>query len=173
MSAQNYLIAVLPDRIQAEAAYTALEDAQVPLEQVSLLGRGYKSADEFGFINPNEPAQKQALGMIYVLVPFGFILGSTFHLATGAEMFPWAYPTVSHILGGLVGAFFGASGGFFVGGGVGLLVGGGDALLYRNRLDAGKYLIVVQGADTLTFKATDILRQFEIENIQGYVEPES
>lgn len=173
MSAQNYLIAVLPDRIQAEAAYTALEDAQVPLGQVSILGRGYQSADEFGFINPNEPAQKQALGMIYVLVPFGFILGATFHLVTGAELFPWAYPTVSHILGGLVGAAFGAAGGFFVGGGVGLLVGGGDALVYRNRLDAGKYLIVVKGAETLTYKSTQILRQFDLENIQGYVDPGS
>ena len=171
MISQNYLIAILPDRIEAEAAYTALESAHVPLEQISILGRGYKSADEYGFIDPKEPAQKQALGMIYVLVPFGFILGATFHLVTGAEMFPWAYPVVSHILGGLVGALFGASGGFFVGGGVGLLVGGGDVLAYRNRLEAGKYLIVVKGADTLTYKATDILRQFRLENIQGYVEP--
>jgi hypothetical protein len=169
----NYLIAVLPDRIEAEAAYTALESAQVPLDQVSLLGRGYQSADEFGFINPSEPAQKQALGMMYVLVPFGFILGSTFHLLTGAELFPWAYPAVSHILGGLVGALFGAAGGFFVGGGAGLLVGGGDALRYRNRLDAGQYLIVVMGAETLMDKATNILRQFKLENIQGYVEPGS
>ncbi len=173
MSPQNYLIAVLPDRIEAEAAYTALEKAQVPLETISILGRGYKSADEFGFINPNEPAQKQALGMIYMLAPLGFILGATFHLMTGTELVPWTSPTVSHILGGCMGALFGTAGGFFVGGGVGLLVGGGDALLYRNRLDAGKYLIIVQGAETLTYKATDILRQFNLENIQGYIEPTS
>jgi hypothetical protein len=56
----------------------------------------------------------------------------------------------------------------FVGGGVGLFEGGGDALPYRNRLDAGKYLIVVQGSENLTRQATRILRQFEPENIQGY-----
>ena len=43
----NYLVAVLPDRIQAEAAYTALEKEGLPIEQVSILGKGYKSADEF------------------------------------------------------------------------------------------------------------------------------
>ncbi|MFM6307923.1 MAG: hypothetical protein ACKPGB_06585, partial [Dolichospermum sp.] len=57
-----------------------------------------------------------------------------------------------------------------VGGGVGLFEGGGDALPYRNRLDAGKYLIVVQGSETLTRQATRILRQFDPENIQGYAE---
>ncbi len=58
----------------------------------------------------------------------------------------------------------------FVGGGVGLLVGGGDALPYRNRLDAGKYLVAVQGSETLTRQATRILRQFDPENIQGYAD---
>jgi hypothetical protein len=53
---------------------------------------------------------------------------------------------------------------------VGLFEGGGDALPYRNRLDAGKYLIVVQGSENLTRQATRILRQFEPENIQGYAE---
>ncbi|BAT51234.1 hypothetical protein NOS3756_01570 [Nostoc sp. NIES-3756] len=162
-----YLIAVLPDRIQAEAAYLALEKESI---DSTILGRGYKTADEFGLIDPNLQARKQAKLMSLWLVPFGFFAGFTFSYITGLDTFAWAGEIGNHIVGGLLGAASGALGGVFVGGGVGLVVGGGDALPYRNRLDAGKYLIVVQGSEALTRQATKILRQFEPENIQGYAD---
>ena len=168
----QYLIAVLSDRIQAEAAYTALEKASVPLAQVSLLGRGYKSADEFGFINPNQPAQAQARQLMVRLSPLGFVLGVTFDLITNQPLISGVNPWVSHGFGGCLGALFGGLGGLFVGGGVGLVSGGGDALIYRNRLNAGKYLIVVQGTAALIQQATELVRPFEPELMQGYVEPE-
>ncbi|MBW4573668.1 MAG: hypothetical protein KME08_00110 [Aphanothece sp. CMT-3BRIN-NPC111] len=169
----NYLVAVLQDRIQAEEAYLALEKQGLPIKQVSILGKGYKSADEFGLIDPNEQAGKQAKLMSYWLVPFGFFAGATFNLITGLNTFPWAGEIGNPIIGGILGAASGALGSFLVGGGVGLVFGGGDALPYRNRLNAGKYLIVVQGPESLTQEATRILRQFEPENLQGYVEPDS
>ncbi|NJL91183.1 MAG: hypothetical protein HC916_16435 [Coleofasciculaceae cyanobacterium SM2_1_6] len=165
----NYLIAVLGDRIQAEEAYTALEKAGLTTKQVSILGRGYKSADEFGLIDPKLQAQQQALRMIYWLAPFGFVAGFGFNVVTGLDTFPWAGTLGNQIIGGIFGAIAGMMGGFFVGGGVGL-VGSGDALPYRNRLDAGKYLIVVQGTDSLTSQATKVLKKFNPESIQGYQE---
>lgn len=39
----NYLVAVLPDRIQAEAAYSALEKENLSIAQVTILGNGYQS----------------------------------------------------------------------------------------------------------------------------------
>lgn len=169
----NYLVAVLPDRIQAEAAYVALEKEGLPAPQVAILGKGYKSADEYGLIDPNEQARKQARLMATWLVPFGFAAGFTFSWITDLDTFAWAGSLGNHIIGGLLGAVSGAMGSVFVGGGVGLLFGGGDALPYRNRLNAGKYLIVVKGSETLTRQATRILRQFEPENIQGYADPGS
>jgi len=166
----NYLVAVLPDRIQAEAAYLALEEEGI---NSTILGRGYKTADEFGLIDPNEQAKKQSRLMTIWLVPFGFFAGFTFSLITGLNTFAWAGEIGNHIIGGLLGAGSGAMGGVIVGGGVGLLVGSGDALPYRNRLDAGKYLVVVQGSETLTRQSTRILRQFEPENIQGYADTSS
>lgn len=77
----------------------------------------------------------------------------------------------NHFIGGFLGAASGAMGALLVGGGVGLTVGSGDALPYRNRLNAGKYLIVVKGTEELTSQATRVLRQIEPENIQGYTEP--
>ncbi|MBW4562042.1 MAG: hypothetical protein KME32_12975 [Mojavia pulchra JT2-VF2] len=163
----NYLVAVLPDRIQAEAAYLALEKDAI---KSTILGRGYKSADEFGLIDPTDKAKNQVRLMAIWLVPFGFFAGFTFSVITGLDTFAWAGEIGNHVIGGILGAASGAMGSVFVGGGIGLVVGGGDALPYRNRLDAGKYLIVVEGSETLTRQATRILRQFEPENIQGYAD---
>lgn len=166
----NYLIAVLPDRIQAEAAYVALEKDGISTDKISILGRGYKSADEFGFIDPKAPARKQARLMAFWLVPFGLFGGATFNLITGLETFPWAGRVGNAVIGALLGGIGGAMGAYFVGGGVGLAVGSGDALPYRNRLNAGKYLVVVQGAENIIQQATGILRQFNPENLQGYAQ---
>ena len=162
----NYVIAVLPDRIQAEAAYVALEKEGI---KATILGKGYKTADEFGLIDPNEQTLKQTRLMAFWLVPFGFIAGVTFSLQTDLDTFAWAGEIGNHIIGGLLGAVGGAMGSVFVGGGVGALFGNSDSLPYRNRLNAGKYLVVVQGSETLTSKTTRLLRRFDPEDIQNVV----
>jgi len=167
----NYLIAVLSDRIKAEAAYSALEEVNFPMETVSILGKGYKSADEFGLIDPANEAWKQVRLMMFWLVPFGFLAGFSFNAITGLDTFSWAGTTGNRIIGGLLGAGSGAMGAFFVGGGAGAAFGSGDALSYRNRLNAGKYLVVVGGSEAKIRQATPIIRQFRPENIQGYKEP--
>jgi hypothetical protein len=164
----NYLVAVLSDRMQAEEASIALEKGGIPPAQISILGKGYKSADEFGFIDPVGQAKNRAKLMAFWLVPFGFAGGYFFNLITGLDTFDFAGEPGNHILGGIAGAIGGAMGSVFVGGGVGLSSGSGDALPYRNRLDAGKYIIVVQGSERLKNQATEILRSFNPENIQGY-----
>ena len=169
----NYLIAVLANRIQAEEAYSALEREGLPMQQVSILGKGYKSADEFDLMNPNIEAKKRMRILAYWTIPLGFVAGYAFNLQTGLEIVEWAGSIGNHIIGGIFGAIAGAMGSFFVGSGVGLVSSSGDALPYRNRLDEGKYLIVVQGSEVLTRHATRILRQFEPENIQGYIDPTS
>ncbi len=166
----NYLIAVVSDRIKAEEAYTALEKANIPLPQISILGKGYKTADEFGFIDPSKEGRKNSLRMAYWLIPFGFFGGYTFDAITGLDTFAWAGEPFNHIIGGFLGAIGGAMGSFFVGGSAALMEGSGDALPYRNRLNAGKYLVIVQGNDVTKNKATSILQSLNPENIQGYIE---
>jgi hypothetical protein len=167
----NYLIAVLPDRIQAEAACSALEKEGLPVNQISIVGKGYKSADEFEFIDPVRQGRKQATLMAYWLVPFGFIAGYSFNVLTSIELFPWAGSLGNHIIGGVFGAIAGVMGSIFTGGGVGLTSGSGDAFPYRNRLQAGKYLVIVSGPPNITNQANRILKSFEPESLQGYVDP--
>ncbi|MBF2045874.1 MAG: hypothetical protein EDM05_60260 [Leptolyngbya sp. IPPAS B-1204] len=167
----NYVIAVLANRIEAEAAYSQLEQEGMPMSQVSIIGDGYKTADEFGFIDPKKPARKQAKLMAMWLVPFGFIGGWLFNVSTQYQLVPAVGTLGNHVIGGLLGAVAGAMGSFFVGGGVGLSVGSGDALPYRNFLKEGKYIVVVSGAPNVTNKATRILRQLNPLNLQGYIDP--
>ncbi|MBF2037005.1 MAG: hypothetical protein IGR92_16400 [Leptolyngbyaceae cyanobacterium T60_A2020_046] len=164
----NYLVAVFSDRIQAEAAYSALEATQFAMKDVAILGKGYQSADEYGLIDPANAAWKQVRLMMVWLVPFGFIAGFAFDAITGLDTFPWAGTLGNQLLGGLLGAGSGAMGAFFVGGGAGAALGSGDALSYRNRLNAGKYLVVVRGSEGQVRTATPLMRQFRPENIQGY-----
>jgi hypothetical protein len=166
----SYLIAIVSDRIQAEASYTALEKAGIPTENLTILGKGYKTADEFGFIDPSQQAKKQALQMAVWLVPFGFAAGYLFNSITQLDTFDWAGEPGNHILGGVAGAIAATMGSIFVGGGVGFAYNSGDALPYRNRLNEGKYLVIVRGDDPIKNKATEILRQFQPESLQGYTD---
>ena len=167
----NYLVAVLSDRIKAEEAYSALEDAKFSMDAVDILGKGYKSADEYGLIDPANQAWKQVRLMMFWLVPFGFIAGFSFNAITGLDTFAWAGRFGNQLLGGLLGAASGGLGAFVVGGGAGAALGSGDALSYRNRLNAGKYLLVLRGAEAEIRMATPIIRRFRPENIQGYQAP--
>lgn len=167
----NYLIAVLGDRLKAEEAYTSLTKQNLPIEDITLLGEGYQSADDFGFIHPNEAAQARSRRLSYGLIPFGFAAGYLFNVLTAIQIISGTSPIFNHIIGGVFGAVAGALGALFVGGAVGWTTGSGDALAYRNRLNAGKYLIVAQGSKAVLDNATSILRQFNPENIQGYTAP--
>jgi hypothetical protein len=168
----SYLIAVVGDRIQAETAYTVLEKAGFSAQQLTILGTGYQSADEFGLIDPLATAKKRALLMAFWLVPFGFVAGYGFNLITGLHTLDWAGDPGNHIVGGLLGAIGGAMGSVFVGGGLGLTLGGGDALPYRNLLRAGKYLLVVQGSEIVRQQATRLLRPLGPEKLQSYTTPD-
>ena len=163
-----YIVAVLPDRIKAEEAYTALEKSQVPQSQMSILGKGYKTADEFGLTDPREQAKQRAISMAYWLVPFGFAAGYIFNLITGLDTLDWAGDPGNHIVGGILGSIGGAMGSVFVGGGVGLSTSNDNSLPFRMSLDKGKYLVVVKGSQTLQEKAASILRKYNPETLQAY-----
>ena len=167
----NYLIAVYPDRIAAEAAYTDLEKADIPKTDLVILGKGYQTADEFGFIDPSTQGKKQAKLMAFWLVPFGFFGGFVFDFITGLNTFAWAGSPGNHIVGGLAGAVGGAMGSYFVGSSTGILLGSGDALPYRNRLNMGKYLVVYK-YEINKYKdlAVRVFQDSKPENLQGYTQ---
>ena len=166
----NYLVTVLADKQQVEEACTTLKQDGVPSKTLTILGQGYQSADEFGLVAPNYQANKRAKKLAYMLVPFGFAAGYIFNVLTGIQLFSFTNPIMEHIIGGILGALSGFLGAIIVCGGV-CFISNRDALTYRNRFNAGKYILVIKGQDNLIRQATRLLRQFEPEYIQGYEEP--
>ncbi|MBL1209099.1 hypothetical protein [Geminocystis sp. GBBB08] len=164
----NYLIAVLSDRIQAEEAYTALEKVGIPLNQLSIVGKGYKTAAEVGFLDPSVEGRKNIIRMAYWLIPFGFFGGFTFDAITTIDTFGWAGEPFNHIIGGILVAIGGAMGSFFVGGSGSLMENTGEMIPFLNRLKLGKYLLIVEGNDNIKNKAKNILNSFNPESLQGY-----
>jgi hypothetical protein len=167
----NYVIAVVPDRDQAEKATVLLEQEGLPKEKIAVFGQGDKVGDEYSFIDPKQKKTKMARLMSFWLVPFGFVAGYAFNLSTQYMLFPSLGALGNHLMGGLFGAIAGAMGSFFVGGGVGFSFGNQKEQSYRKQMKAGKYLVVVKGAPNLTNKANRILKQINPENLQGYVDP--
>jgi hypothetical protein len=166
----SYLVAVLPDRTHAEAAYTALAKEGLSKDRVNILGQGFQGADDYGFIDPIQSVRKAATRKITWLVPFGFGSGFVFNWLTGIAILDTVPALGNHIIGGLFGAAAGGLGAYLNSVNVGV-INSDNTLPYRNRLDAGQYLIVVEGTDEITDRAKNVLEQFEPEQIQGYPEP--
>jgi len=167
----NYLVAVLSDRIKAEAVYSALEKNGLPMNKVAILGQGYQSIDEYGLLDPKERTIKQTRLMTLWLVPFGFIGGTIFSVITKLDTFAWAGEIGNHVIGGLLGAVSGAMGSLTMSGGLGLLFGGENAMPYRKQLEQGKYLLVAKGSENLTRQVDRNLQKLDVENIQVYPDP--
>ncbi|MEM1392557.1 MAG: hypothetical protein AAGG00_04550 [Cyanobacteria bacterium P01_H01_bin.150] len=160
----NYLIAVYPNRLQALSAFTALEKESLPREQISILGEGYKTADDYGIIQPNLQSKNNVKRLAYWLVPCGFIAGFTLIFFTNIEIIT-ASNAINWITGGLLGAFFGLLTTFGLGRNVKSAAVNKDAWLYRQRLNSGKYLIFFHGTEELVNKATSILHSFQGEDV--------
>ncbi|WP_017295905.1 hypothetical protein [Geminocystis herdmanii] len=163
----NYLIAVLSDRIQAEEAYTILEKGGISLNKLSIVGKGYKNISDFSFLDRSGQGRKNAIRMAYWLIPFGFFGGFTFDAITTIDTFGWAGVPFNHIIGGILGAIGGAMGSFFVGGS-GFLENSGDTIPFLNRVKAGKYLLIIQGDESMVNKGKTMLRGFKFESMETY-----
>ncbi|WP_416676800.1 hypothetical protein [Egbenema bharatensis] len=164
----RYLIAVLPDRTQAESAYAALEQAALPNTQIDILGHGYKSAEAYDLLDPNQPIPTGQIRFSWIVL-FGFVAGFAFNALTGIELVPALGGFGNHILGGLLASIAGGWGAYVFGQGVPLTAGRSDLLPYRQQLESGKYLIVVRGTAELTQRADSVLQPFKAETSQGTV----
>lgn len=160
----NHLIAVYPNRVEALSARTALEKESLPSEQISILGEGFKSTDEYGLIKPEREAKNNAQSLAYWLVPIGFACGCAFNWLANIKIIP-VDGVLNQVIGGLLGAAFCLLFAFAADNSSELSASNEDAWLYRDRLSAGKYLIVFHGTDELVKKAINTLHYFEVKDI--------
>ena len=162
----RYLVAVFRDRTQAEEAYSRLEASNFTMSDINILGDGYQATDTFGLQNPKEAAWTQVRRMATWLVPFGFAGGVIFDTITGLNTFTWTGRLGNQLIGGLLGAGSGMMGSFFISGGPALIFSD-DSESYRDRIEAGEYLVVVSGGESVITQAARVLQALEPETLDA------
>jgi hypothetical protein len=167
----KYLVAVLKDRNAAETAYTRLEQEGLALQDVGIVGRGFRSIEDYTIVDPSEDAKRQSRLMAFWLVPFGFFGGVVFTVMTKLDTFGWAGPVGNYVVGGVVGSLSGLMGSVFAGGGVSLLFGGKEGMPLRQHLGLGRYLVVARGSDGVLRKAIPVLEGVgDLETLKSFAD---
>jgi hypothetical protein len=167
----KYLVAVLKDRNAAEVAYTKLETEGLALQDIGIVGRGFRSIDDYTILDPSENARRQSRMMAIWLTPFGFGGGIVFTLMTQLDTFAWAGPTGNYLVGGLAGALSGLMGSVVAGGGTSLLFGGKEGMSLQQHLTLGRYLVVARGSEGTLRKAIPVLENtVDLETLKSYAD---
>lgn len=167
----DYLVATLPDRIQAEKVYLALQEIGLPESTLSMFGRGYKTGEECSDFDPAVIAKRQVKRMMFFLLPLGFLGGIIFYQTVRIDLAPSLGRIGNSVIGGLLGAASGALGGFSTGGGLALMLD--KTVPYSQQLEAGKFLVVVQDAGDLKMRqANRTLMTLDLEDVAFYERPD-
>jgi hypothetical protein len=78
-------------------------------------------------------------------------------------------PLVDPLLGAILAGLSGLLGGFLVGGGVGFIWESGESVFYRNRLERGSYILMVESQDeSLVKNAAELLSEQPVQSAQRY-----
>ncbi|MBX2864276.1 MAG: hypothetical protein KTR27_12060 [Leptolyngbyaceae cyanobacterium MAG.088] len=162
----RYLVAAFSDRTNAEEAHARLESSNFNMDDIAILGKGYKTTDEFGLKTPQEEAWSQVKRMAIWLAPFGFAGGVVFDSITGLNTFEWTGRLGNQLLGGVLGAGSGLMGSFFIGGGPPLLFKNNETP-YRDRIAAGEYLVVVNGGESIITQAARVIQALDPDTIEA------
>jgi hypothetical protein len=140
--ATQSVVAVYKTHSEAEDAVRLLTGAGVPVKQISIVGKDWQSREDVqGYYQPAD-AIKDAAGS-------GAWFGGLFGMLLGFGLFVVPVAGALIVLGPLSGLIAGAIGGAGLGALVGGLAGLGipkdQALKYQVRLEAGEFLVIVNG----------------------------
>jgi hypothetical protein len=166
----NYLVAAIADRIMAEEALISLRREEIPDRATVILGKGFKTLEEYKLPDPVETTWKRLRWTATWLAPFGFLGGMGFNVVTGLNTFPWAGDVGNILIGGLLGAIGGTMGSILASDGWLVILSGKRSMTHRQRIDQGQYLVVVKGSETLIRRATKALLKYETLSLENYPE---
>lgn len=151
----NSVVAVYRHHADAEDAVHRLEQAGIPIQKVSIIGRNFELREDVqGYYRPSDAALEGA--------GFGAWMGGLFGLLMGFGMFVFPVAGTLIVLGPLAGMIAGA----VSGAGMGALVNGlmalgipkDKALKYQSRLQAGEFLVTVTGNPEEVNRAKEVLQ---------------
>lgn len=169
MPETNAIIATYATHQQVEAAIRELERAGVPMQQLSIIGKGYHSEEHpVGFYTLGDRIKSWGgLGAFWGAL-WGMLLGAAFFWVPGIGPLGVAGPFVHILVGGAEGAA--VVGGASVLGAalVSLGVPKDSAIKYESSLRADRFLLIVNGSGAEVARAREVIDRTETIDTADY-----
>ncbi|MDY7013663.1 MAG: general stress protein [Cyanobacteriota bacterium] len=171
-------VGVFPTRQEAESALTQLRDAGFNMDKVSAIAKNADGSSSVGGARVTKSTEEQAAGGAAAGAAAGGATGGVMGLIGGLGVLaiPGVGPVaeVGVILANtLLGGGIGAAGGGLLGALIGWGIPEDQARIYDERLNAGEYVILVEGTPAEIQMAETILNQRGIRHwgVYGLSEP--
>lgn len=156
MSYTHTIVADFPSHAEAERVVLELQKEGFDMQKLSIIGKDYYTTEHVrGFLTWKDTAKAGAAGGGYwgsfVGGLFGILAGAGVLFIPGMAPIVVAGPIAGVLAGWLEGTLVGGAGAAAVGGLAGALGGLGipkhEVLKYENKIEAGKFMILVTGSD--------------------------
>jgi hypothetical protein len=148
-------VVVLPSEAIAFQAYRLLHYHGISPENLAIVGNGYSSPDRVGLAGPLQIAMRKASLFFCKAVVLGCALGLGVLLLGDSSLDRVLFGsavigTMSGLCGAVVGALFGLWG------------EGSRANVYRHHLRQGRYLLMMEGPETLVRWGQEVLSHYYV-----------
>jgi hypothetical protein len=152
----NHLaVVVLPSEAIAFQAYRLLHYHGISPENLAIVGEGYSSPERVGLVGPMQIAHRQARLFACYGAALGFALGLGL-LLVGERSLGFV------LLGAMAIASMGSMGGVVAGILFGLWGEGSKANIYHRHLRQGRYLLMLEGPETLVRWGQEVLSHYYV-----------
>ncbi len=140
------VVAVFPDHPSAEEAVRRLQKDGIPMQNVSIIGKVFQVIEKpLGFVTTRSVAKDGARFGAWTGGIFGLLVGAAFLIVPGLGAVVIAGPLTAALLGSAEGALAGAALGGLTEALFGLGVSKEKAIRYETQVQAGKFLVTLQG----------------------------
>jgi len=164
---RHLIIGVFADEPAVIAGLRSLQRSGLSLENIAIVGRGYRSPDAVGFADPLKVARTRALRTAIGTGTIGAVFGLVFNLITKIQIVPGNL-LLTWLIAALLGGLSGVMGGLIAGGSFGLIFESGESISYRNRVEKGKFLLLVEGSEQIVRTAEEQMRALPTEGLERY-----
>jgi len=150
----NHLyVAVLTNEAIAFQAYRLLHYHGISPEHLAIVGQGYSSPERVGLLSPVQIAARQARTLGSIGAGLAGIVG------TAIAVFWHLDPRLLIVLI-LATAMMGSLCGMLLGAVFGFLGEGSTASVYRHHLNQGRYLLMIEGSESLVRWGQEVLSHY-------------
>lgn len=145
-------VVVLPNEATAFQAYRLLQYHGISPENLAIVGEGYSSPDRVGLMKPTQFAMRKARSYAITSAFVGTVLCLGIWLFWQIEINALLLVPLAGLSSGVCGATVGAL--------IGYLGEGSTASIYRHHLDQGRYLLMMEGPETLIRWGQEVLSHY-------------